>query len=62
MAGMFGAAMSQMSVPRICRITTRRGSGAELDGSNVCLIVTRWGFVAVGARPPVQPSLTTLGG
>ena len=52
MAGMFGAVMSQMFVPHIRRITTRRGSDAELDGSNVCLTVTRWGFVVVGARPP----------
>ena len=52
MAGMFGAVMSQMFVPHIRRITTRRGSDAELDGSNVCLTVTRWGFVVVGARLP----------
>ena len=62
MAGMFGAVMSQMFVPHICRITTRRGSGAELDGSNVCLIVTRWGVVVAGARLPVQPSSVILGG
>ena len=60
--GVFGVVMSQTFVPNICRITTSRGIGGELDGSSVCLVVICWGSVVAGARLPVQPSLVILGG